>query len=183
MPITAETYERVALEDADEKWELACGRLRKKPPMTHAHNEASFELAYMLRSQLDHARFNVRSDAGRVRTPGSYFIPDVFVIPIDLTSPFRGKRDVLEAYSQPLPLVVEVWSPSTGDYDVTEKLDEYRRRGDLEIWLIHPFERSLTAWRRQSDGTYAEAVFTDGEVAPVALPGVHILLEPLFVPG
>jgi Uma2 family endonuclease len=182
MTISAETYERVALEDPDGKWELACGRLRQKPSMTHAHNDAGFELAYMLRSQLDHSQYNVRADAGRVRTAGSYFIPDVFVIPIALTSPFRGRADVLEAYNQPLPLVVEVWSPSTGDYDVTEKLAEYKRRGDAEIWLVHPFERTLTAWRRQPDGAYNEEVFTEGEVEPVALPGVRIPLEPLFVP-
>jgi Uma2 family endonuclease len=54
----------------------------------------------------------------------------------------------LEIYDEPLPLVAEVWSPSTGGYDVLAKLPEYRRRGDTEIWLLHPYERTLTAWRR-----------------------------------
>jgi Uma2 family endonuclease len=180
MTVTAETYERLALEDPDGKWELVCGRLRQKPPMTHAHNSAEFELAFLLRLQLPREHWEVRCDAGRVRTAGSYFIPDVFVIPVGLTSPFRGKQDVLEAYTEPLPLVVEVWSPSTGEYDVTEKLAEYRRRGDAEIWLVHPFQRTLTTWRRSPDGTYAAETFTKGTVTPIALPGVQIDLEDLF---
>jgi Uma2 family endonuclease len=50
----------------------------------------------------------------------------------------RLRGDELELYVEPLPLVVEVWSPSTGQYDVDEKLPEYQRRGDLEIWRFHP---------------------------------------------
>jgi Uma2 family endonuclease len=79
-----------------------------------------------------------------------------------------------------MQLVVEVWSPSTGDYDVEEKLHEYQRRGDLEIWRIHPYERILTAWRRQPEGTYEELVQHDGSVEPVALPSVKIELQRLF---
>ncbi len=35
-----------------------------------------------------------------------------------------------------------------GRVDVESKLPDYRRRGDLEVWRIHPYERTLTAWRR-----------------------------------
>lgn len=93
--------------------------------------------------------------------------------------PLRGRRDVLEAYGAPLPLVVEVWSPSAGEYNVDSKLPEYRRRGDIEIWRIHPFDRTLTAWRRQRDGSYTEAHYT-AVVHPVALPNVAIDLDTLF---
>jgi Uma2 family endonuclease len=83
-------------------------------------------------------------------------------------------------YTEPLPLVVEVWSPSTGRYDVDRNVPEYQRRGDLEIWRIHPLERTLTAWRRQPDGSYAETVYRSGTVEPVALSAVVIDLEALF---
>ena len=86
----------------------------------------------------------------------------------------------VEVYPEPLPLVVEVWPPSTGRLDVNEKLPEYQRRGDLEIWLLHPYERTLTVWRRQADGSYAETVQRGGSVRPVALPGVVIDLDALF---
>jgi len=182
MTVSPALYERLALEDPDAKWELVCGRLRQKPSMTHAHNFSEMEIAFQLRLQLSPAEFEVRCDAGRVRTVSSYFIPDVFVIPAGLTSPFRNRDNVLEAYAQPLPLVVEVWSRSTADYDVSEKLDEYRRRGDAEIWLVHPFERTITAWRRGANGSYSELVVRDGTIRPVALPGVVVELGALFGP-
>ena len=86
----------------------------------------------------------------------------------------------LEKYPEPLPLVVEVWSPSTGDYDVDEKLPEYQRRGDLEIWRLHPYERTLTRWIRQENGGYVTTVVTGGGVPLSAIPGASIDLDRLF---
>lgn len=181
MPVTDRTFEQLALEDPEGHWELHCGYLLRKPGMTFEHNRSAFWLGVQLAEQLDRAQFDIRVNMGHVRRSGeNYFIPDVFVIPIELTRALRGRRDVLEAYEAPLPLVVEIWSPSTGDYDIETKLSEYRRRGDLEIWRLHPFDRTLTAWRRQADGSYSEAHFTRGTVQPIALPGVTIDLDHLF---
>ena len=77
-------------------------------------------------------------------------------------------------------MVVEVWSPSTGTYDVNAKLPEYRRRGDLEVWRVHPFERTLTVWRRQPDGGYVETIYDGGRVQPASMPGVTIDLDVLW---
>jgi Uma2 family endonuclease len=180
MPVSESTYLQLALEDPGQ-WELHCGHLRRKPNMTAEHNYVASELFVRLRQQLDRTQFDARLGMGHVRRSAeTYYIPDVFVIPTDLVRPLRGLHNVLESYDAPLPLVVEVWSPSTGDYDVDAKLPEYQRRGDLEIWRIHPFDRTLTAWRRQPDGSYAESQYTGGSVQPVALPGVTIDLETLF---
>jgi len=149
--------------------------------MTSDHNWLGQKLGYMLLSQLDWSTYQVRTDAGRVRRPGgTYFIPDVFVVPTALVRPLLGRSDILEVFDQPLPLIVEVWSPSTGDYDVEEKLAIYRQRGDLEIWFIHPYERTLTGWRRLPDGNYETTMFLEGRVSPIALPEVIIDLEALF---
>jgi Uma2 family endonuclease len=148
--------------------------------MTAAHNDIMMYLALQLGQQLNREDFRVRSNAGHVRRSAeNYYIPDVFVVPTALVRPLLPTHR-LETYAVPLPLVVEVWSPSTGDYDVKTKLLEYQRRGDLEIWLIHPFERTLTAWRRQPDATYSETVFEGGRVQPVALPDVTVDLDALF---
>ena len=181
MPVSERTYRTVALEDPEGNWELHHGRLREKPSMTFRHNDGMFELGHQLRSQLDRTQFRVRVNAGRVRrTDEIYYIPDVAVIPLDLAAGFRDSADVLEVYDAPLPLVVEVWSPSTGDYNVDAKLPEYRRRGDREIWRLHPFERTLRVWRRQPDGTYAESDYRGGKIDLVALPGVVIDLDALW---
>lgn len=180
MPVSEQTYLRLALEDPNQ-WELHCGELRRKPAMTAQHNRAAFKLGVRLSQQLDEAHFDVRIGMGHVRRSAeSYYIPDVFVIPTELVRPLLGRSDVLETYSEPLPLVVEVWSPSTGAYDLESKVPEYQRRGDLEIWRIHPFERTLTAWRRQPDGSYSESVLTGGTIQPVALPNVTVDLDTLF---
>ena len=179
--INGETYERLALAEPDRKWELRDGILREKPGMTAAHNWLEVELGFMLMSQLDRSTYQVRIDSGRVRRPGAtYFIPDVFVVPTAYVIPLLDQHDVLEVYDKPLPLVVEVWSRSTGAYDVEEKLAVYRQRGDLEIWRIHPYDRTLTAWRRLSDGNYETTVYREGSVRPTALPGVEIDLAALF---
>lgn len=75
---------------------------------------------------------------------------------------------------KPLPQVVEVWSRTTAAYDYAVKLQAYRDRGDQEIWYIHPYERTLTAWRRQPDGSYNEEVYRGGIVPVTFLPGVTI---------
>lgn len=180
MPVSENAFRKLALEDPEGHWELHCGYLRRKPGMTFEHNRLAFWLAVRLAEQIDRTKFDVRTNAGHVRgSADSYYIPDVLVIPLDLAEPLRGGRG-LEAYSAPLPLVVEGWSRSTGDYDVETKLREYQRRGDLEIWRIHPYERSLTAWRRQADGSYTETFYKGGAIRPIALPSVAIDLDALF---
>ncbi|MHB8576100.1 MAG: Uma2 family endonuclease, partial [Dehalococcoidia bacterium] len=85
MTISLETFERVSLEDDDEKWELVCGHLRKKPAMTTGHSWVIRTLNRTLMSQLDFGSFVV--DAGSARlyvSTGSYFMPDLCVIPIAL---------------------------------------------------------------------------------------------------
>jgi len=179
--ISGEVYERLALAEPDRKWELRDGVLREKPGMTAAHNFVEIKLGYMLMSQLDWSVYQVRVAAGRVYRPAAtYFIPDVFVIPTTFVKPLMDLQDVLEVYAQPLPLVVEVWSRSTGDYDVEEKLRVYQQRGDLEIWRIHPYEQTLTSWRRLPDGSYEEMIHHEGVVRPTALPDVDIDLAALF---
>jgi Uma2 family endonuclease len=181
MAVRATTYEQIAFEDPDGRWELDDGCLRQKPTMTSQHNQIQYRLSVQLAHQLDETEFQYRLDNSRAaRPPTSYYIPDLFVVPTSLVQQRLEGPPRLEVFDEPLPLVVEVWSPSTGDYDIDEKLPVYQRRGDLEIWRIHPYERTLIAWRRQSDGTYTETVHTGGTIEPVALPGVRIDLDRLL---
>ena len=178
---TQETYRRLAQEQPDRQWELHHGRVREKPGMGAEYNDLMFQLGFRLQLRLDPAAFRVRVNAGRLRRlAGTSYIPDVAVLPADLERAERRGPGHLETYDAPIPLVVEVWSPSTGDYDVTEKLTEYQARGDREIWLLHPYERTLTAWVRQPDGTYEQTLHQGGSVHPAFLPDVAIDLDALF---
>jgi Uma2 family endonuclease len=182
MELSPEEYEHLILGETDRTWELVRGRLREKPTMSRKHETASFELAFSLRSQLDPRVLRVAHNGLRLkRVDRSYYVPDVVVIRVaDMVGDPTSPRTV-DAHAAPGLLVVEVWSPSTGDYDIEEKLRGYQERGDREIWRLHPFDRKLTAWRRQPDGSYLETVFTGGTVAPAELPGVTIDLDALFV--
>jgi Uma2 family endonuclease len=180
MPVTESTYKKVALEDPNGRWELHCGQLRQKPLMSADHNQTIFRLLASLFQQLDLQAFQVRSDLGSVRLLSSgYYVPDIYVVPAALVHPQLGASP-LEVFTAPLPLVIEVWSPSTGEYDVETKLPEYQARGDLEIWCVHPLAHTLRAWVRQPDGRYVETLHTGGVVRPSALAGVQIDLGTLF---
>ncbi len=65
-------------------------------------------------------------------------------------------------------------SSRPGLYDLETKLAAYRERGDEEIWLLHPYERTLTAWRRQADGNHVESTQQGGIASVASLPGVSI---------
>lgn len=138
------------------------------------------DLACLLNLPLDRSEWEVVHESGRVRrNERGYFIPVVYVAPMEYIRRTLTRPGMLEAYREPL-LVCEVWSPSTGDYDVTDKFDEYKGRGDREIWLIHPYDRTVAVWRRQPDGSYPETPVREGTLVPAFLPGVSISFTDLF---
>lgn len=177
--ISEAEYRDLARRDPDRIWELWDGVPREKPAMTFKHNDEASMLGHLLWGQVDWDHYRVRVAAPRARlNPRNYFVPDVAVVPAHYGADLAPLD--LEAYAEPLPLVVEVWSPSTGDYDVATKLRGYQQRGDLEIWRLHPFERTLMVWRRRPDGSYEETLYRGGVVAVASLPGVAIDLDALF---
>ena len=124
----------------------------------------------MIRAQLDRRQFRVRSNKARVRwSDRNVCIPDVMMIPAADAVEMRDDAQALETYASPVPLVVEVWSRSTGDYDQEVKILTYKVRGDAEIWRIHPYQRMLQRWVRDAEGGYRESVHTGGAVTPGAL--------------
>ena len=166
-------YRELALNDPDHNWELWDGVPVEKPAMSMKHNDVAFSLGLALANQLDRRVYRVNVNGDRVRlSPRAYYIPDVVVIPVadqQLIDP-----RALGAYADPLPLVVAIWSPTSGDYDIEAKIPAYRARGDLEIWLIHPYERTRTAWRKQPDGSYSQHHYDSDTIPVVSLPGVSI---------
>lgn len=177
-----ETYRRVALEDRDHLWELYGGRLREKPQMSVERGDIMALLLGILHSQLDRGQYRLRANHARLRLDsGNYFVPDIAVIPIEMERVLRQRPGSLDAYVDPLPLVIEIWSPSTGNYDLQKKLAGYQQRGDQEIWRVHPYERTLTAWIRRPDGVYGEMRYREGSIRSQSLPSVAIDLTELFV--
>ena len=105
--------------------------------------------------------------------------PDVAVVPADWSAA-QGGTHKLEQYSAGLPFVAEVWSPSTGVYDIDTKLRDYLARGDEVVWRVHPYEKTVRAWTRQADGGYLESEHSACVVPIASPPGVTIDLAELF---
>jgi len=182
IPVSEEAYVRIALEDPDTTWELHDGFLVEKPGMSFTHLDVAMLLGNLLAQQVDLKQYLVLTNDGRLRRASrTYLIPDVSVVPRETIRRLRQAQPTgLGVFDEPLPFVAEVWSPSTSQYDVNVKIPTYKARGDLEIWRLHPFERTLTVWRRQPDGTYSESAHDGGLVQLTSLPGVAIDLDALF---
>ena len=181
--MTEEEFREFSLGDTAGQWELHRGELVEKSGTSVAHGGVMMQMTEMVLPQLDRRAFRLRVNHARARrSADTYYIPDIAIVPTETVLALMDHPYDLDAYPEPLPLVIEIWSPSTGKYDVMAKLPDYQARGDREIWYVHPYERTLTAWRRQSDGSYSESIYTEGIVRPESLPGVAIDLEELFEP-
>jgi Uma2 family endonuclease len=179
--VSEATYRRLALGDPQGMLELHHGQLRERPWMSVAHGRAMQRLLERLFKQLDSNAYVLRTQHARLRVSAdTYYVPDIAVIPAATEEALYANPRSLDAYPGPLPLVVEIWSPSTGDFDIKEKLPGYQHRGDREIWYLHPYKRTLTVWRRQPDGTYVEMTCRDGIIRSAELPCVAIDLAALF---
>lgn len=180
MPVSEMTYRALAAEDFESGWELVCGQLRRKPGMTMEHNHVAWNLGFELQKHLPLDDFSVRVNQARLRTPsGDHYVPDVAVIPSSAMASRFGLTEV-ETYFEAVPLVVEIWSPSTGARDKNEKLAGYQSRGDAEIWLIDPIDRSATVYTREPAGDYVQRAVTRGSITPTALPRARVTLAAMF---
>jgi Uma2 family endonuclease len=178
--MSEQEYQELVFRDGDHIWELWDGVLVEKPTMSMRHDNFASYLGNQLMNQLDQNEYRVNVNGGKTRyTARNYLVPDVVVIPAAYQMPFEEDPRAFNAFNEPLPLVVEIWSRTTGPYDVEAKLPVYRERGDLEIWYLHPYNRTLTVWRHQPDGSYAEDHYTGGIVPVTSLPGVAVDLAAL----
>lgn len=179
--MSEEAYRELALADSGERWELVRGYLWERPGMSVTHDWVTMDLVGQLLRQLDPDEFWVSASLARLRVSAdTYYIPDVAVIPMALMRRLDETPRALDAHSEPMPLVVEVWSPSTGKRDMQSKPPDYQQRGDAELWYIHPYDRTLTAWRRRPDGSYSMTIYREGVVRSASLPHVAITMDELF---
>ncbi|MFN0146953.1 MAG: Uma2 family endonuclease [Dehalococcoidia bacterium] len=180
MPVSEATYRQLTAEDFPEvQWELVCGRLKEKPGMTMRHNTLNVGICHQLDAQVDPALYLASYNSARLRLPsGDHYIPDVVVFPVTAMEG-RWEESGVETYFDPVPLVIEVWAPSTGAYDAREKVAGYRQRGDVEIWLIDLPRLEVRASIRQADGSYTEVVHKLGKV-PVSSLDIVIDMDAAF---
>ena len=120
MPVTEQTFEQLALEDDDTKWEMVCGKLREKPGMTQEHNSAARRLAMSLARQLDP---DADSKSGRAPVTTERATPLPTSFPMSWSSQGRCSssgeaRGCWRSIRTLSPLSGRSLVASTGNYDV-----------------------------------------------------------------
>jgi Uma2 family endonuclease len=163
----------------DERYELINGiaYVKEPPAPSRAHQEVVGELYYQVRLALKGKRWRAYIAPFDVRLPkagepddlvDTVVQPDVIVVRDLAKLDKRGMRGAPD-------WVAEVLSPGTSSHDQKVKIPVYERAGILEVWLIHPTDRTLTIHRLEND-RYGSPIILElkGGTAISALPGVSI---------
>jgi Uma2 family endonuclease len=166
-----------ALPD-DQDYEIIDGVLYVSPRARPRHQRIVNRLAHLLTEQEDLGRGTVVPDADLiVDERHTYVSPDIMF--------FSGDRfqavDPDEMIRLIPDLVVEVLSPSTGEYDQTTKRETYARLGVRHYWTFDNARRTMTEHTLQDDGEYRARTVRAPEVfRPDLLPDLEINLTRVF---
>ena len=149
---------------------------------SRAHHRISLNIASALNNVLQGSpcapymadmRLRVSAAAGRTET--AYFYPDIFV---HCGTPPPAQATEIENPK----LIVEVLSPSTEEFDRTEKFAAYAGIQSLEelafVNSSHPHE--IEVYRRDADGTLVR-VQADGDRLRLASVGIDLTRQALLM--
>jgi len=170
----------------DERWELIDGvpySMSPAPGSKHQHIQAGFiaQLYMQLKGrscQVFGAPFDVRlSD---VYNQGDNEI-DTVVQPDVVVVCDKSKIDDRGCNGAP-DLVIEILSPATSKYDLSDKRYLYERHGVGELWFVHPLDKTSMIFYLQENKRYASPVVygIDATVALKSVDGVVIDLGEVF---
>jgi Uma2 family endonuclease len=140
------------------------------------HGRVVMNLGRHLGNALEGSRCEVYAESMQLQVEQSICYPDVFVTcdPRDLTT---------ERVFVAPTLIIEVLSPSTGNYDRGLKFALYRQLASLkEYVLIDPEERRIESFRRTESGTgdWLFRDMSDGAAMVLASLGCEVALADVF---
>lgn len=130
------------LPDAPGKRELIDGELIELPPPKLSHSLIAKRIYELLIAVLDKSR--VFFEIG-YRIGGGWLQPDVSVI----WPQQREENDYL--IGGPM-IAVEILSPRNSAAEIERKLTLFLGEGSDEVWVVDPKRKTLTVYRRTSEG-------------------------------
>jgi Uma2 family endonuclease len=172
----------------DKTREIIDGIVRlMSPAATRKHAEVSSRLEFEFQSfikknkgtcKVYHAPFDVRLPNGKEIENDKIFTvvqPDISVV-CDLS-----KLDDRGCIGAP-DLVVEIQSPSTARYDLTEKFSVYEKAGVREYWVVFPGMHAITIYQLQPNGLFDNGTpyEFDAQIESEVLNGFKINVKELF---
>ncbi len=150
--------------------ELILGYLYMTPPPGGPHQNATLELAVLLRAAIRAAgRTDLHLLPGvgvRISTPfRTAVIPDISVIDTDI--------EHVSFAAENLQLAVELWSPGVTREERDTKMAAYAGAGVRHLWIVElPKDGSVRFWGYQlAESAYKQVVYADaGEVVTAPRP-------------
>ncbi len=183
---TMTTEELLALpDDGVERW-LIRGQLREKrdTDMTkrnRVHSKVMVRVGQALANWLDQQpepRGAVLCGEAGVRlrrNPDTTVGVDVVYVSAEVYARQTDESTVVDGVPV---LVVEILSPSDTVEEINEKIDDYRSAGVPLVWVIDPYDRTVTVYR---PGAEPELVNARQELtAEPHLPGFRVPVARLF---
>ena len=153
-----------ALPETKQRYEIVDGVLIMPPAPTPDHQWVMMELAVRL------IGFVSERGAGVVlaapvdlliqREPLRTRQPDILYLNAERTG-IRGRADLqgLQFLEIPPDLVVEVLSPSNTRQDIESRLNDYRRIGVMECWLVSPEAETIEVRKLSAEGDSTLDIF------------------------
>jgi len=132
------------LPDDGNRYELVSGELVVTPSPARIHQRVAAAFFRRIDPYLVAAGIGdmLWSPADLAFGEDEILQPDLFVMPVDDTTPVRDWAEVTR-----LLLAIEILSPTTARYDRLLKRHRYQRAGVPEYWIIDPDARLVERWR------------------------------------
>jgi Uma2 family endonuclease len=128
------------LEETAGKQELLDGELISLPPAKMKHMEITQRIFRLLDSA-PHGRRVWMETGYRLRR--GWLQPDVSVT--------RADHPVVDGWMQGAPMIaVEVVSPANRPAHIDKRTAVYLEEGAVEVWVVHPENRSMAVFRKQN---------------------------------
>jgi Uma2 family endonuclease len=182
--LTFEAY--LALPEMKQRYEIVDGVLIMPPAPTPAHQWFLQRIFLRLHNFVEARHLGVvlfaPVDLLIQREPLRTRQPDILYLSAERTG-VRGLSELqgLQFFEIPPDLVVEVLSPSNTRRDLEGKLEDYRKVGVLECWLVSPEAETIEVLSFLAEGTRVIDVFSiDGSLQSPVLPEFTLDLREVF---
>ncbi|WP_029551151.1 Uma2 family endonuclease [Thermocrinis jamiesonii] len=155
-------------------YQLIEGELVMSPAPGYSHQNTLGNLFIILRTRLKDAQV-ILSPIDVYLDEENAYQPDLVVVLKDS----KAKVEERGIFGAP-DVVVEILSPSTAYYDLTEKKDVYERVGVKEYWIVDPKRKTFEIYSNSEEGfKLTSQAKKDGKVRSELL-GLEIDLKELF---
>lgn len=183
-PLTFDEY--MALPEMKQRFEIIDGELIMSPAPSSDHQWIVGKLFVLLWAFVKERNLGIvliaPVDVIIQREPLRTRQPDVLYLSAE-RSGVRGRAELrrMPVLEIPPDLVVEVLSPNETRREMNDKLEDYRKVGVRECWLISPEAETVELLRLSSEGVETVAIYGIGAtVRSEVLEGFTLSVREIF---